>query len=216
MHIDIVQDTACPWCRIGKQNLLTALADWQGEPVTVTYRPYFLNPNLPPEGGDFREIMLSKYRNIDLQQMFEGPTRAGAQVGLTFDFSKVTRAPNTLLSHRLIALAPDDQREAVIDAIYAAYFQFGQDISQLDVLLDVAEAQGLDRAEYKALLESDAAQDEVILQAAQMMESGVSGVPFFIFNGKYALSGAHPPATFRQVLNKVAQESAGDASAGAR
>ena len=216
MHIDIVQDTACPWCRIGKHNLLTALADWQGEPVTITYRPYFLNPNLPPEGGDFREVMQSKYRNVDMQQMFDGPTRAGAQVGLTFDFSKVTRAPNTLLSHRLIALAPDDKREAVIDAIYAAYFQHGQDISQLEVLLDVAEAQGLDRAEVKALLESDAAQAEVVEQAAQMMESGVSGVPFFIFNGKYALSGAHPPATFRQVLAKVAQESAGDQPAAAR
>lgn len=216
MHIDIVQDTACPWCRIGKHNLLTALADWQGEPVTITYRPYFLNPNLPPEGGDFREVMRSKYRNIDLQQMFEGPTRAGAQVGLTFDFSKVTRAPNTLLSHRLIALAPDEKREAVIDAIYAAYFQHGQDISQLDALLDVAEAQGLDRAEYKALLESDAARAEVVEQAAQMMESGVSGVPFFIFNGKWALSGAHPPATFRQILAKVAHESAGDQPAAAR
>src|SRR5690606_22821999 len=132
MHIDIVQDTACPWCRIGKQNLLTALADWQGEPVTVTYRPYFLNPNLPPEGGDFREIMLSKYRNIDLQQMFEGPTRAGAQVGLTFDFSKVTRAPNTLLSHRLSARAPVGQREAVSDALYAAYVPFRQDTSPRD------------------------------------------------------------------------------------
>ena len=216
MHIDIVQDTACPWCRIGKHNLLAALADWQGEPVTITYRPYFLNPNLPPEGGDFREVMLSKYRNIDLQQMFEGPTRAGAAVGLTFDFSKVTRAPNTLLSHRLIALAPDDKREAVIDAVYAAYFQHGQDISQLDALLDVAEAQGLDRAEYKALLESDAAQAEVVQQAAQMMETGVSGVPFFIFNGKWALSGAHPHATFRQILAKVAQESAGDQPAAAR
>jgi predicted DsbA family dithiol-disulfide isomerase len=216
MHIDIVHDTACPWCRIGKHNLHTALADWQGEPVTIRYWTYFLNPNLPPEGGDFHEVMRSKYRNVDMQQMFDGPTRAGAAVGLKFDFSKVTRAPNTLLSHRLIALVPDEKREAVIDAIYAAYFEHGQNISLLDVLLDIAEAQGLDRAEYKALLESDAAQKEVVEQAAQMMESGVSGVPFFIFNGKWAISGAHPPATFRQVLAKVAQESAGDQPAAAR
>lgn len=213
MHIDIVHDTACPWCRIGKHNLLTALAGWQGEPVTLRYLAYFLNPNLPPEGGDMREVMQSKYRGVDLQQMFEGPTRAGEQVGLKFDFSKVTRAPNTLLSHRLIALVPEEKQEAVIDAIYAAYFEHGQDISQRDVLLDIAQANGLDRAEYDALLESDAAQQEVIDQARQTMESGVSGVPYFIFNGKWTLSGAHPPATFRQVLAKVAQESAADPSA---
>jgi len=216
MHIDIVHDTACPWCRIGKHNLHTALADWKGEPVTITYRPYFLNPNLPSEGDDFREVMQSKYRGVDMQQMFDGPTRAGAAVGLKFDFSKVTRAPNTLLSHRLIALAPEEKREDVINAVYAAYFEHGQNISQLDVLLDVAEAQGLDRAEYQALLESDAAQQEVIEQAVQMMESGVSGVPFFIFDGKWALSGAQPASTFKQVLTKVAQESAGDQPAAAR
>ncbi len=208
MHIDIVHDTACPWCRIGKHNLHTALASWTGEPVTVSYLPYLLNPNLPPEGADFRETMRSKYRNVDLQQMFDGPTRAGAAVGLAFNFEKVKDAPNTLLSHRLIALAPDDQRESLITAIYAAYFEHGQNISLLAVLLDVAESIGLDRAEYETLLNSGAAEKETAEQVAQMYESGISGVPYFIFNGKWALNGAQPVHVFNQVLAKVAQEDA--------
>lgn len=181
MHIDIVHDTACPWCRIGKHNLHTALAAWQGEPVTIRYWPFFLNPDAAPEGEDFRELMQKKYGSrFTLQEMFDRPTEAGAAVGLTFDFSKVTVAPNTVLSHRLITLAPDDLREPLIDAIYAAYFQYGKNISLLDVLLDVAESVGMNRAETQALLESDAAKSEVAEQVAQMYESGVSGVPFFI------------------------------------
>lgn len=183
MHIDIVQDTVCPWCRIGKQHLKLALAEWDGEPVTVRYLPYFLNPNTPVEGEDFRETMQSKFRGGNLEQMFEGPTRAGAAVGLTFNFDKVTRMPNTFLSHRLVALTPDAQKEAMVEALYKAYFEDGQDVGDLDVLLDVAETLGLDRAEYDALLKSDAAQEEVAQNVQQMQQVGISGVPFFILKG---------------------------------
>ncbi len=206
MHIDIVHDTACPWCRIGKHNLRMALADWQGEPVTLGYLTYFLNPDMPPDGRLYREHMAAKFGSADLRQINDAPTRLGAAAGLTFDFEAIQRAPNTLMSHRLIALAPDDKRDAVVDAIYDAYFEHGKDIGSRDVLLDIAASVGLDRGATETLLASDAAEKAVVEQAAQMYESGVSGVPLFIFNGKWALSGAQPVHVFRQVLDTVAQE----------
>lgn len=200
MQIDVIHDTACPWCRIGKANLRAALSDWTGEPVTVNYWAYQLNPNLPPEGASFVEVMSAKYRGVNLAQLTEGPTRAGAAIGMVFDFSRLTRAPNTLLSHRLISIAPDAQREAVIDAIYDAYFQHGQDISRLEVLLDCAEQAGLNRAETQVALEGDGGLARVMEELQTVMKAGLSGVPFFIFDGKLALSGAQPVAVFKQAL----------------
>lgn len=200
MHIDVIHDTACPWCRIGKANLRMALSDWTGEPVTIQYWAYLLNPNLPPEGAPFAEVMQAKYRGVDLSQMTQGPTRAGATIGMVFNFELLTRAPNTILSHRLISIAPDNKREAVIDAIYDAYFQFGKDISRLDVLLDCAEGVGIDRIWTQAALEGDAGLARVAEEIQTVMKAGLSGVPFFIFDGKLTLSGAQPVEVFKRAL----------------
>lgn len=204
MRIDIVHDTACPWCRIGKHNLQLALADRPDEPVTIGYLPYFLNPDMPPDGRPYREHMQKKFAGTDIRQVHDGPTRAGAATGLTFHFDKIERAPNTILSHRLIALAPDDRRDAVVDAVYDAYFEHGKDITQRDVLLDAAESAGLDRAQTAAQFDSDEGVRDVVEQAAQMYERGVQGVPLFIFDSKWALSGAQPPDVFAQVLDRIA------------
>jgi len=205
MHIDVIHDTACPWCRIGKANLHTALADWSGEPVTIQYWAYLLNPDLPPEGKLFAEVMATKYRGVSLSQMTDGPTRAGEAIGMVFNFDLLTRAPNTLLSHRLIAIAMADKREAVINAIYDAYFQFGKDISRLDVLLDCAEQAGIDRAWAQVALEGDAGLAQVAEELQTVMNAGLSGVPFFIFYGKLSLSGAQPVDMFKRALAKAAE-----------
>jgi predicted DsbA family dithiol-disulfide isomerase len=204
MHIDVIHDTACPWCRIGKANLRTALASWVGEPVTIQYWAYLLNPNLPPEGASFAEVMATKYRGVSLAQMTDGPTRAGASIGMIFNFDLLTRAPNTLLSHRLITIAPDEQREAVIDAIYDAYFQFGKDISRLEVLLDCAEGVGMNRIQTQAALEADAGLARVVEEIQTVMNAGLSGVPFFIFDSKLTLNGAQPVAVFQRALAQAA------------
>lgn len=203
MHIDIIHDTACPWCRIGKANLHKALESWTGEPVTLKYWAFQLNPNLPPEGSTFAEVMATKYRGVRLEQMFDGPRRAGQAAGLVFNFEAITRAPNTVLSHRLIAIAPEDQREAVMDQIYDAYFQHGRDIAQLDVLLDCAEAAGLDRAWAAGELAAGAGLEQVLDEMQTVTQAGLSGVPFFIIDGKLSLSGAQPPQVFQQAMAKA-------------
>jgi predicted DsbA family dithiol-disulfide isomerase len=204
MQIDLFHDTACPWCRVGKRHLQLALAQWEGEPVQVRYRTFFLNERIPTAGEDFRPYMQAKVGGrIPLEQMFDGPRQAGERVGLRFDFEAITRAPNTLLSHRLIALAPHDHQEAVIDAVYAAYFEQGRDIGDLDVLVDLASAVGLDRDALRALLLSDAAQEQVLADAAWAQGAGISGVPFFIVNDRYAWSGAQPPDAIVQMLKQI-------------
>src|SRR5690606_2936503 len=128
MKIDVFQDTVCPWCRIGKAYLQQALADWdpEQERVEINYRTFFLDPNVPVEGRPFREHMLAKGGGrIPLERFFAGPRQAGAAAGLKFNFEQIEVAPNTMLSHRLIALAPAGKKEAMIDAIFTAYFEEG-------------------------------------------------------------------------------------------
>jgi predicted DsbA family dithiol-disulfide isomerase len=204
MQIDLFHDTACPWCRIGKRHLQLALGQWDGQPIEVRYRTFFLNERIPPAGEDFKPYMNAKVGGrIPLEQIFAGPRQAGERVGLRFDFETITRAPNTLLSHRLIALAPHDQQEAVLDAVYAAYFEQGRDIGDLDVLVDVAGAVGLDREAMRALLLSDAGQEQALADARWAQGAGISGVPFFIVDSKYAWSGAQPPDAIVQMLRQI-------------
>lgn len=208
IHIDLFHDTVCPWCRIGKRHLKLALGQWQGDTAEVTYRSFFLDPSIPAEGRDFRTHMLAKGGGrISLEQFFDPPRELGARSGLTFNFEKIEYAPNSLLSHRLIALTSPDKKETVIDAVYAAYFEDGRNIGRLDTLLEIAAEQGLDAAEMRTLLEGTAAQEQVLGEAQWAQQQGISGVPFFIFNNRYAFSGAQPPEVILEVLEKLVEES---------
>jgi predicted DsbA family dithiol-disulfide isomerase len=207
IQVDVFHDTVCPWCRIGKRHLELALGEWGGVPVSVNYRAFFLNPDIPPEGYDFRAYMLAKGGGqIPLEQFFTGPREMGAQVGLTFNFEAITRAPNSMLSHRLIYLAPAAQQESVIDALYSAYFEHGQDIGRLETLMSIAAGQSLDVAVLREKLEGDAGLDAVTADVAWAREHGITGVPFFVLNGRYAFSGAQPPHFISGVLQQAADE----------
>jgi predicted DsbA family dithiol-disulfide isomerase len=207
MRIDIFHDTACPWCRIGKRHLDQALEKWSGEPVEVYYRSFFLNPSIPSEGYEFLSYMNEKAGgNSPPGGWFEAPRQMGAKAGINFQFEKIERAPNTTLSHRLIAIAPDDKKATIVDGIYAAYFEHGQDIGRMEVLLETASSQGLDKEDTRRQLESDAGVEQVRADVEYARAVGISGVPFFIVNQKYAFSGAHPPEVILNALNQAAEE----------
>lgn len=208
MHIDLFSDTVCPWCRIGKRHLELALAEWGGaEPVTIRYRSFFLDPTIPPEGRDFRAHMLAKGGGrMTLADFFTAPRERGAAVGLDFNFEAIRRAPNTLLSHRLVYLAPEARRGAVLDALYEAYFVRGEDIGALETLAVVAGRAGLDGATVVAQLATDAGTAEVLADVEFARQVGIRGVPFFIFNDRLAFSGAQPPDVIRRVLQQAATD----------
>ncbi len=206
MQIDLFHDTACPWCRIGKANLLSALAEWPDEPVNVAYRTFFLNNSIPAEGYDFEPYMLAKGNHqMPLEGFFDGPRRAGQAAGLTFNFEQITKAPNTERSHRLIALAPDEAKSRVVDAVYDAYFEHARDIGDLDALVEIATVCGLDGGDIRQLLAGDAAREQLLAEAQWAQQNGISGVPFFIIDGRYGLSGAQPPAAILSAMEQAQQ-----------
>ncbi|RAP74049.1 DsbA family oxidoreductase [Paenibacillus montanisoli] len=197
MHIDVYSDVVCPWCRIGKQNLTRAIAMWSetnDEPVTVAFHAYQLDPGLPPEGRPFDEVMIKKMGGgpESLKRATQHVTQAGAAVGVTFRFDRVTRMPNTYLAHRFIALLPEDRKEEAVDELFRAYFEEGLDVAQMSVILSVAERLGVFSPDLQERLERGEGREAVDADLRKAQQLGITGVPFFIFNNRYALSGAYP------------------------
>jgi predicted DsbA family dithiol-disulfide isomerase len=207
MIIDIYQDTICPWCRIGKANLFSALAKWEGaDSVTLRWHAFQLDPTTPAEGRDFNEIMIAKLGGPErLKQILAQVTQAGAAAGLHFAFDKATRTPNTLLSHQLISLAPEEAKLKLIDAIYQAYFEDGRDIGSLDVLVAIAEELHLDGVKLREQLAANEALAAVKADLASAQDYAIRGVPYFILNGKLAVSGAQAAEGFLSALKQAAE-----------
>lgn len=208
MIIEIFQDIVCPWCRIGKKNLTDALANFTSEPVEIHYRAYQLDPSTPTEGSPFRATMLQKVQADEskLNGMVQQVTQAGQASGLHFDFSKVEKMPNTLKAHQLIAIAPEDHKKDLIDDLFKAYFEDGIDIGNVDVLLDFSEKIGMNREQTSTRLSAKEGLEQVEDDLDFARQAGVSGVPFFVINRKYALTGAQPSATFLQALQQISEE----------
>lgn len=202
MKIDVYHDIACPWCRIGKANLETALAEWTGEPVTVNWQPFLLDRDVPAAGVPVADFYQAKFGAENLDSMFDRVKAAGRNVGVEFDFASGVRAPSQD-AHRLVWLAPADAKRAVLEGLHRAYFNEGKNIADLAVLADIAAAAGMDRAETLARLQSDEGKSETAAAIDHGVRLGVSGVPFFVFDDTYALSGAQPPATLLSAMQQT-------------
>lgn len=207
MIIDVYQDTVCPWCRIGKANLLNALSQWESaDSVTLRWHAFQLDPTTPAEGHDFNQSMVAKMGGPErLKQILGQVTQAGAASGLNFDFDRVTRMPNTLLSHQLISLAPEEMKLKLIDAIYQAYFENGRDIGSLDVLVAIAEELQLDSVKLREQLAANEALEAVRTDLANAQGYAIRGVPYFILDGKLAVSGAQAAEGFLSALKQAAE-----------
>jgi predicted DsbA family dithiol-disulfide isomerase len=208
MKIDVISDTVCPWCFVGKSRLERALAQSPGLDPTIFWHPFQLNPDMPREGMD---------RALYLEMKFGGTARAKdvyrtvaeAADGelLDFDLEKIGRTPNTLDSHRLIHFSETRGRQGqVVEALFSAYFRDGNNIGDIESLSEIAESAGLGRAEVHAYLTSDADVELIRERDQSARTMGVNGVPCFIINGKFAVSGAQDPEVFLQVFAAALQE----------
>jgi predicted DsbA family dithiol-disulfide isomerase len=206
MQVQIFHDTVCPWCRIGKENLFRALEEW-GQPVELQWRAFQLDPTTPKEGLPFRESITKKFAGrIDLSQLFGQVMQAAEAAGVHFDFDKVERSPNTLLSHQVIALMPNDRVKEFVEAVYRAYFEEGKDIGQMDVLLTLAAGYGADTDALRAQVERGEGVEQVQNDLEFGRQVGITGVPFFVLAGKYALTGAQPVSAFLQAFGQASKE----------
>ncbi len=140
------------------------------------------------------------------EQFFAGPRQMGQQVGLLFNFEQIDKAPNTALAHGLIALTPEEKQGEMIEALYDAFFQYGQDIGDLETLLGLAEQLGLDGDRLPDRLADAALKEQVEAEVQSAYRLGISAVPFFVINDKYAFSGAQPPERILEILLQVTNE----------
>ncbi|HEV2637371.1 MAG TPA: DsbA family oxidoreductase [Actinocrinis sp.] len=205
--MEIYADVACPWCYIGKHRFERALAAFPGAAgVEVVYRPYQLDPQAPAEATGHRAWLDQKY-GPESSAMDARVAQLGEAEGIAFDFDRALHV-NTLDAHRLLAYAlaeggPQAQA-AVSEALYAARFNSGGNVGDHAQLARIAEQAGLDPAAAEAYLDSDAGTVEVLAQIDRARELGVQSVPTYVFDGRFAVEGAHETSTFLKVLDQVA------------
>jgi len=203
--LDIVSDPICPWCYIGKTRLDQALAEVPEPPFEIHWRPFQLNPDMPPEGMDRRSYLEAKFGKAQAAEFYTHIARTAAEAGLEVDFEAIARTPNTIDAHRLIRWARSGRQQgAVIDEMFLRYFARGQDISDHGVLCEIAEAAGMDRDLVARLLDSDADIEEVRGEDAMAREMGIRGVPTFILDGRYMVSGAQESTVWQRIIAELA------------
>ncbi|MSQ87498.1 MAG: DsbA family oxidoreductase [Alphaproteobacteria bacterium] len=211
MQIDVVFDTVCPWCYVGKRRFERALKMRPNMKPTLRYRSFLLNPDLPPQGVDRREYLERKFGgSAQYERIVEALVFTGKGEGINFALDKIKRTPNSANSHRLIRLARtmNCQTEAV-NVLFSAYFERGLDIGNVEVLVKLAEEIGLERGMAYAHLSTETDLNAVYTENARMHRLGITGVPCYIFNEGRAIAGAQEPEILVRMFDMALAESAG-------
>jgi predicted DsbA family dithiol-disulfide isomerase len=208
MQLDIFSDTICPWCYVGKRRLERALKTRPQHDIAIAWRAFQLNPTMPPEGMDRRNYIESKFGSPErARRIHDAVAAAGASEGITFAFDRIKRTPNTVLSHRLLRFAfRYDQQSPVLDGLFRAYFEEGLDTSDPEVLAGIAAAAGLPEDEARRFLSSMDEREIVLAEDQLARRQGINGVPCFIFNGRFALSGAQEPEALFQLFDLARED----------
>ena len=198
LKIEIFSDVVCPWCLIGKRRFERALAERPNAQVEITWRAFQLNPDLISDGIDRQQYLQQKFGGPDqAKQIYRRIETIGAEEGINFAFDKITRTPNTVLAHRLIRWARGHgAQDAVVEALFSAYFFDGVDIGNLENLVEIAVINGLDDEETFEYLNGPDGVREILDETRLAYNTGITGVPCFIINRQYAVSGAQEPQAF--------------------
>ena len=217
--IDVVSDVVCPWCYVGKRQLEQALEMRRNkhpelpEPQ-VRWHPFQLNPDLPREGLARSEYLRAKFGDASGGTSYDNVKSAGQQVGLDLQLEQIERQPNTVLPHALIAMAQADSQDKIVEALFDGYFNLGRDLTREEELIELGRAGGLPEPIIEAALSDESVHQAVSQADSNARELGVTGVPFFIFNQRLAVSGAAGAETLLAAAEKAmtipADESAED------
>jgi predicted DsbA family dithiol-disulfide isomerase len=202
--IAVFSDVICPWCFVGKRRLERALGEL-GLEAAVAWLPFELNPDMPEEGMERAAYRARKFGAERAGALDAQMTELGRQEGIAFAFDRIARTPNTRRAHALIAHASRlGKADGVVEALFRAYFEDGRDIGREDVLADVAAAHGVERPQALEAIADPELRDAVVGREQEAAGLGVSGVPFFIVDDAWAISGAQPSATWVKALRDVA------------
>jgi len=198
LQIDIYSDTVCPWCFIGKRRLEKALAAREDIEVSVNWRAFQLNPDMPVEGMERSAYLSAKFGSPErAESVYSAIGRAGHSERIPFNFEAVSQMPNTVQSHRLIRFAGRHKRQdGIVAALFKAFFLDGEDIGQNEVLVRLGRHVGLDGSDLEHYLAGEEDLDSVLAEDLRARRMGIKAVPSFIINGAYAISGAQEPEAF--------------------
>jgi predicted DsbA family dithiol-disulfide isomerase len=207
IRIDVVSDVVCPWCLLGKARLEAALASLPDVSAEIHWRPYQLDPTIPRTGVDRKAYMEAKFgKGPRLAQAHAQLREFGTEVGVAFDFDAINISPNTMDAHRIIRWAeqagPGIQGK-VVDALFRAYFEQGQDIGSASVLESIAAKAGMDVEIVRSLLPTDAERAGVEAEIEHGRKIGITGVPCFIIDEKYAVMGAQTPQIMADAIRNA-------------
>jgi predicted DsbA family dithiol-disulfide isomerase len=208
MRVDVVitSDFICPWCLVGERRLRKAIATLPSEvDVKLSFRPFELNPDMPPEGRDRKSYRVAKFGSLARSEAMDAQiTEVGRADGIAFNYDKISRTPNTFQAHRLMWLAErEGNAEKLADLLFTAYFTEGQDIGDRAVLARLAAEAGLAPARVGAFLNSDEGAAELRDLEMRAYRAGIDGVPHFRI-GEFELVGAQSPALLAEALRRTA------------
>lgn len=203
--VDIVSDVACPWCYVGKKRFEAALEKWEGTPIEVTWHPYQLDPTLPKEGIGRDDYLTNKFGSIEsTRQMTDRLVAVGKEAGIDFNFGEKWMAFNTLHLHQLLHVAGQEGFKAELkERFLKAYFVDLTPLNDSAVLYDILSDFGWDSTKVDAIIQDQSIASLVRAEIAHYQQMGVSGVPFFVINNQYGISGAQSTETFLEALSQV-------------
>lgn len=210
MRIDVISDTICPWCFIGKRRLDRALAMRNPGPVEIRWRPFQLNPTMSADGMERDSYLAAKFGSVErAERQYDRIRAAGREEGIEFRFDLIERIPNTVQSHRLLSFAERfGDQNTVAERLFEAYFLRGRDIGLSHELVEVARLAGLDGALAHDYLAGDQDRLDVLAEEERARLNSVNGVPCFVIEDQYAVSGAQSPEIFLQIFDVVREERA--------
>lgn len=205
MRVEIFSDVVCPWCYVGRKRFELAVAERPEARADVRWLPFELNPEMAEEGVDRATYLAAKFGDVSrLESMHAHLREIGATLGIQFRFDLIRRTPNTRAAHALLELAAESARQNEVNAaLFAAYFEQGCDVGDRDVLVEIGAVQGLDAGDVRSALASKRHYPEIAGYQRQAAQWGISGVPTFIFERRYAVSGAQEPPVFLQVFDRL-------------
>ncbi|MBZ8132477.1 DsbA family oxidoreductase [Afifella sp. IM 167] len=205
LSVDIVSDVMCPWCYIGKRRLEKAAARAE-MPLDIRWRPYQLDPTLPPEGKDRQVYLSEKFGSPDrAEEIYANIRAAGEMEKIAFAFEKIEVSPNTIDAHRLIRWAAGaGVQDVVVEKLFSAYFVEGRRIGEAAVLVEIAREAGMDGDLAASLLAGEADRQKVMEEIDLARQMGVTGVPTFIVGGRYAVVGAQSPEVLLEAFTAAA------------
>jgi predicted DsbA family dithiol-disulfide isomerase len=206
LKIAVVSDVVCPWCYIGKRRLEKAMESVASEfEFDVAYYPFELNPSIAASGVDQKKYLSQKFGGeSEYQRLTGNVTRVAKEEGLDFRYDLQNISPNTRNAHRLILFAKDSGKDLeLVEALFRAYFTNGVDLSKNENLASIAGSVGLNEVDAKIFLDGSAGAAEVVMAETELQRMGISGVPFYIINDKYGISGAQPSTAFVEAFRNV-------------